>query len=157
MPLKEMDNPRGEGRKREERESLCFELRISFDFWPDLHCLVSGARTASLRQQSSSPLPPQCSHCVPLSSLLLWDWDPSCLTTGPSPPVPAQLRRTHENSTETWGRTLVGDWLLHYPGLPALGSLSQVIWLQGSTDFPCRDPVQLLKAWHLQTFWSWVE
>lgn len=121
MPLKEMDNPRGEGRKREERESLCFELRISFDFWPDLHCLVSGARTASLRQQSSSPLPPQCSHCVPLSSLLLWDWDPSCLTTGPSPPVPAQLRRTHENSTETWGQHTGGRLAPPLPRPPSPG------------------------------------
>lgn len=86
LPLKEMDNPRGVERGEEKRESLCFELRMGSDFWPDLTAwlMESKPRLGDRGEEQPAPStasPRQPSRGAP-SSLMLWDWDQSCLTTG---------------------------------------------------------------------------
>lgn len=129
LPLKEMDNPRGVERGEEKRESLCFELRMGSDFWPDLTAwlMESKPRLGDRGEEQPAPStasPQQPSRCAP-SSLMLWDWDQSCLTTG-----------THGLVLLGWdlvtGHSVGGLWLFFYSGSPApsSGPLSQVLWLQ---------------------------
>lgn len=109
-----------------------------------------------LRHESSSPLPQPCAAPAPLALctfqlFVALGWGP-CPVPPPRPQFssPTQLRRTHENSRVTWRQaSLRGDCGSSFPRAsqpPTLGLLSQVIWLQGSTDFPCRDSLHLLKA-----------
>lgn len=114
MPLKEMDNSQGVGwGRREEKKNLYFELRISSDFWPDLH---QWSQNSFPDRGEQPPQPAKAFHTVFLSCAAALGLGPFMSPpNNPSSPVPAQLRRIQENSRETRGRTLRGEALPRPP------------------------------------------
>lgn len=94
-----MDNPRGQRGGKKRRESLCFELGISFDFWPDLHCSVSRSQTSfSPRQLKHSLCTFQLAAAPGLGPLLCHCPSPglqSLLSSGRPRRIPGKLEAGH--------------------------------------------------------------